>query len=186
MTSAAADDGTTIPKTSRSIVELPAFPGEEFLAHAGTQWLELAEARLAAAKLLAVAQGHAPPATTCIIDVDLADLPMLPESHRDHVRRLETRIKIEAQNKANAQKRFTLTMEAWTEVYTVVRHGRTGALCNVSRGSGAVASVRSHRVACVVKKVAVFLPPPTPDNPDWGASTAIWILLLARRITMDC
>ena len=53
---------------------LPQFPGEDFLAHAGTQWLEKAEARLAAMSLLVVAQGHDPPAARCIVDVDLSAL----------------------------------------------------------------------------------------------------------------
>ena len=51
----------TIPVGSKSRLELPQFPGEDFLAHAGTQWLEQAEARLASAGLLAVAEGDDPP-----------------------------------------------------------------------------------------------------------------------------
>ena len=37
---------------------LPAFPGEDLLAHEGTLWIEQAEARFGT--LLAVAQGHPP------------------------------------------------------------------------------------------------------------------------------
>ena len=75
---------------------LPQFPGEDLLAHAGTQWKEAAETRLSALKLLHVAQGGMPPAVLEIIDVDLTDLPSLPAGHRDHHRREETRIKVMA------------------------------------------------------------------------------------------
>ena len=48
-------------------MEFPQFPGEDFLAHAATLYLEQADARLAGRGLLAVAQGHAPrrPAPWC-------------------------------------------------------------------------------------------------------------------------
>ena len=56
----------------------PTFPGEDFLAHAGSQYKEQAEARLAARSLLAVAQGDYPPSVKSIVDVDLSTLPELP------------------------------------------------------------------------------------------------------------
>ena len=104
-----------------SVDSFPKFPGEDFLAHEGALFKEQAEARLAAKKLLAVAQGYDPPSVTCIVDVDLTSLPALPPGDRDHHRREEARIKIQAQNKANDQKRHTLRMEAWTELYTLLK-----------------------------------------------------------------
>ena len=99
----------------------PQFPGEDFLAHAGTQYKEQAEARLASRSLLAVAQGDYPPSVKSIVDVDLDSLPELPVDHRDYTRRQETRIKIQTQNAANAEKRYDLLMTAWTEVYTLLK-----------------------------------------------------------------
>ena len=83
--------------------EFPQFPGEEFFAHAGSQWVEMAEVRLTKRGLLAVAQGHDPPTVTSIVDIDLTELPELPQSHRDHHRRLEARTKIRTQNVANEE-----------------------------------------------------------------------------------
>ena len=87
---------------SDALASLPQFPGEDVLAHAGSQWLEQAEARLTKAGLLTVAQGNDPNATAAIIDVDLSSLPPLPHDHRDFSRREETRIKIANQNASNA------------------------------------------------------------------------------------
>ena len=56
-----------------------------------------------------------------ITDVDLTLLPSLPPDHRDYHRREEYRIKTQTQNQSNATKRYTLTMEAWTEVYTMLK-----------------------------------------------------------------
>ena len=101
------------------IVQLPQFPGDDFLAHDATAWLEQAEPRLG--KLLAVAQGQQPAAAAAIIDIDLGDLPELPHDHRDFQRRLETRIKVQAQNDANAMKRWTICMEQWTDLYAALK-----------------------------------------------------------------
>ena len=116
-----ATTGDVNVTSSSKELSLPDFPGEDFLAHAGTQWLESAEAKLAGKQLLAVAQGHEPPAVKCIVDIDLSELPTLPTSHRDHDRREETRIKVKAQNKANAEKRLNLTLTAWTEIYSAIK-----------------------------------------------------------------
>ena len=105
------------------VYSFPQYPGEDCLAHAATQFIEAAEARLATRSLLSVAQGDEPPSVKCIIDVDLSELPELPPEHRDYHRRMDTRSKIKAQNRANDQKRFQLTMEAWTELYTQGVHG---------------------------------------------------------------
>ena len=98
---------------------LPEFPGEDFLAHAATQWMEKAEARFGS--LLPVAQGKDPAAVLQIIDVELDDIPPLPAAHPQHERRLEYRKKVEAQNRANALKRYQLIMDARTTVYRMLK-----------------------------------------------------------------
>ena len=75
MTTGTADDTDT---RRNSAQRLPEFPGENFLAHQGSQWLESAEAIMAAAQLISVAKGFPPQSTACIVDVDLDDLPALP------------------------------------------------------------------------------------------------------------
>ncbi|KAL1498848.1 hypothetical protein AB1Y20_013374 [Prymnesium parvum] len=54
-----------------------------------------AEARLASAGLLIVANGGAPAAARHIMDAPLGQLPPLPPGRRDFERRMETRIRIE-------------------------------------------------------------------------------------------
>lgn len=90
----------------------PAFPGEDALAHAGTQWKESARSYLAARKLLGVANGAMPPGVGGIVDEPL--LPALPEHDRNYHRRLEHRNRISTQNESNRRKRHTLILEAWT------------------------------------------------------------------------
>ena len=116
-----APDSGTPDKNLEHSAQLPEFPGEEFLAHAGSQWKEHADARLANLKLLAVAMGFPPPSVASIVDIDLASLPPLPIGHRDYERRLEARTKIMAQNKANAEKRFRYTMDDWTTLYAELK-----------------------------------------------------------------
>lgn len=72
-------------------------------------------------KLLTVAEGHYPPEVTCIVDVNLDELPELPESHKEHNRRKEARIKLIAQNESNQRKRESIIYEKWTELYTVLK-----------------------------------------------------------------
>ena len=79
---------------------MPPFPGDDFHAHDAAAWLEQAEPRLG--RLMHVAQGHEPAAASAILDIDLGSLPELPPEHRDYHRRQETRIKVKAQNDANA------------------------------------------------------------------------------------
>ena len=99
----------------------PELMSEEPLAHAAKQYREQAEARFAALGLLAVAKGQPYAATRAIVDIDLADLPLLPEGHRDYERRMESRTKIKAQNQANAEKRLTIQLEAWTTIYALLK-----------------------------------------------------------------
>ena len=57
----AADDTDTTKKSAADSAALPKFPGEDnILAHDGSHWKELAEARLTACKLLSVAEGYEP------------------------------------------------------------------------------------------------------------------------------
>ena len=58
--------------TPQHAASFPAFPGEDFLAHAATQYREQAEARLATMGLLTVCDGMQPPAAKAIIDIDLS------------------------------------------------------------------------------------------------------------------
>jgi hypothetical protein len=60
-----------------------------------------------------------PPACDAIVDIDLADMPPLPPDHPGYEHRLENRIKYIALNKANAQKRRTIMLDAWTELYSL-------------------------------------------------------------------
>ena len=118
----AADDATNKSgENSSRISDFPQYPGEDCLQHAATTYREQAEARLAHLHLLVVAQGGVPPSVDCIIDVDLDDIPELPQSHRDYHRRMELRIKVRRDNEQNAAKRYGLIMDAWTEVYTILK-----------------------------------------------------------------
>ena len=102
-------------------VEFPQFPGEDCLAHTASTYQEQLDARLTGLGLLAVAQGHPPASVACIIDLPLDDLPALDPTHRDFNRREEARSKAKVANAANAARRTQLTLEAWTEVYTLLK-----------------------------------------------------------------
>ena len=106
-TAFAAGDAGSAPSSKSTLSnkdDIPQYPGEDVHAHAATQYREAVEARLATRGLLVVANGGMPATATAIVDVDLSRLPMLPVTDRDYSRRLETRIKIEAANSANALK----------------------------------------------------------------------------------
>jgi len=116
---AAGDAATTTLKDKLSTSQdFPQYPGDDVHAHAAKQYQEAVEARWAKRGLLATANGGYPAAANAIIDIDLNELPPLPVGDRDHNRRKEARIKIKAQNESNAQKRITITLDAWTEIYT--------------------------------------------------------------------
>ena len=86
--------------------------------------MENATAKLGDLKLLAVAaNGREHPTAACIVDVDLTTLPELPpeHSHRDYSRRVETRSRMIAQNESNDRKRYTITMDARTELYAKLK-----------------------------------------------------------------
>ena len=71
--------------------------------------------------LLEVAQGGLPASAKYIVDVDITTLPALPPTHRDYHRREECRTKTITQNRANAERRFILTMQAWTSLYATLK-----------------------------------------------------------------
>ena len=102
-------------------VDFPQFPGEDCLAHTASTYKEQLDARLTGLGLLAVAQGHPPASVGCIIDQPLDDLPALEPSHRDFHRREEARSRVKTANAANAARRTQLTLEAWTDVYTLLK-----------------------------------------------------------------
>ena len=118
-----AGSGNTIPDqhTASGVVGFPQYPHEGFLAHEAALYKEQVDARLAASKLLAVANGFDPPSVKFIVDVDLSMLPALPSTHKEYERRLEKRTQIIAQNQSNEEKRSTLRFEAWTEVYSLFK-----------------------------------------------------------------
>ena len=95
---------------------LPEFPGENFLSHAAAMFKEQVEARFAELGWLASAQGLQSESVKAIVDIDLASLPMLDETHREYNRRLTDRIKIAAQNEANRRKRCALQLAEWTKI----------------------------------------------------------------------
>ncbi|KAL1499393.1 hypothetical protein AB1Y20_011599 [Prymnesium parvum] len=112
--------GSEPEHTTPGELTLPKFPGENPLRHEAQEWLEICEAKLAAKGLLVVANGSEPASTRQIVDIDLDSLPELPTDHRDYERRLETRIRLLAENQRNKEKRWQLTMSAWTQVYTAL------------------------------------------------------------------
>ena len=67
--------------TTRNTDAFPQYPGEDFLAHAGTQYMERVDARLADENLLSVARGNEPEACKAILDVDLSTIPLPDPSH---------------------------------------------------------------------------------------------------------
>ena len=87
-TSNAADDG------QKSTFVLPLFPGEDPLAHQGTQWEENAVALLVGRGLMVVADGGMPAAANKYVDVDLSTLPVVRPGDRDYFRSHELRIRI--------------------------------------------------------------------------------------------
>jgi len=116
-----AHDDQCPPAGGRGGLQFPPFPGENPLQHEAHIWLEIAEARLASAGLLIVANGGTPAAARHILDVPLDQLPPLPPDHRDFERRIETRIRIETENRKNAARRYDLTMAAWTSIYAALK-----------------------------------------------------------------
>jgi len=96
-----------------SLAAFPQMPGEDFLAHAGVQYWEQVNARLADMGLLAVAkEGADPDSVKELIDFDLSLVPALPPTHPHYHRNLETRMRYQQHNDANHQKRLALRYKA--------------------------------------------------------------------------
>ena len=112
------DHGGPLQKRSADDAELPKFPGERPQQHAATAWKEIAQSRLGAQQLLAVANGHDPPQAAVIIDETL--LPVLDPGHRDYERRVEANNRIKTANKRNAIQRWYINMRARTDLYNAL------------------------------------------------------------------
>ena len=136
--------GTTISTKDVSTAGFPQFPGDAtILAHAASQYKDVANDRLAARGLLGVAQGLLPDAAACIVDVSLAGHPALPPDHKDYERRSQFRISAIAKNESNEKRRLQLTLHAWTEIYTLfaastehsapVLHRELKELCDMAK-----------------------------------------------------
>ena len=113
MTSDAKDDQTRISTTSGLI--LADHPGPHPKAHEARVWLRNTKARLG--RLLPVAEGKESPTAALIIDHDLTKVPMHPANHRNHDKRLETRMKLTRENEIMMRKRFDIQMSEWTSIY---------------------------------------------------------------------
>ena len=108
--------------------QLPLYPGVDVHAHAGQEWIESVEAKLAGIGLLAVARGQLPAEALVITDMDMEQLPSLPVDHRDYNRREEARLKAQTQNEVNEKRRDLLTYRSWTELYSLLKECTTSDL----------------------------------------------------------
>ena len=97
-------------------IVLPQIPSENPLSHEGFKWKESAETRIAG-PLLVVAQGKIPEAALAIKLHDLTELPELDPSHPQFERRKELRIKLSRENEYLNEKRKTIVLTTWTELY---------------------------------------------------------------------
>ena len=109
----------------------PQLPGEDFLAHAGAQYLEQVDARLADLGLLSVAKdGADPDSVKQLIDFDLSLIPTLPATHPQYLCTMENRMKYQQHNASNEQKRLSLRYSAWTKVYTLFKMSTETGSCS--------------------------------------------------------
>ena len=100
-------------------LSLPQFPGEGALKHKADKWIEIAETRLAGAELLSVARGGNAPAALMVQDREL--LPELPQTHRDHEKRVAINYDRVHENAQNAERRYLIEMSARTKLYNIIR-----------------------------------------------------------------
>ena len=99
--------------------ELPALPQENnVLAHLATQWIEQAEAILAAKGMLNVSKGGMPPAAERIIDTPISTVPASGGglSRRDD----QARLNLIADNQRNQMRREELLLSSWTSLYVAL------------------------------------------------------------------
>ena len=99
-------------------IRLEELPNEYPLQHVSVKWVESTEA--AFGLLLAVAQGGWPHEARLIRDRSLEDIPALPDTHPDHHRRLEARLRLQYENDCNQQKRVQMCMRARTSIYQML------------------------------------------------------------------
>lgn len=100
---------------------LAPFPGENPLRHEAQEWLESTEAKFANKGLLVVANGGQPTSLLQIIDIPLSAIPELPMGQPGYERRFETRLRAHIDNQRNAERRWEITMRAWTAIYSALK-----------------------------------------------------------------
>ena len=88
--------------------------------HDAVQYWENLQAALAHATLLKAAMGMEPDESRKIVDINLNDLPILPDNHPQYERRLETRLRVKTQNRSNRRARYAIAMKQRTDVYTML------------------------------------------------------------------
>ena len=116
--SSAMTDEAANHRGSRQAIALPKFPGENPVLHEGVQFWEATQTRLATAGLAKAADGKIPDKAAALIDTDLNEIPVLPIGHRDHERRNEVRLVERKKNAVNRRKRYEITMEQRTAVFS--------------------------------------------------------------------
>ena len=99
---------------------MPMLSGEDMHLHDAVSYWESAQAALAQAGLLKTAMGMEPDDALKIVDIDIAKLPELQPTDSGYERRLETRLRIQAQNKSNRRQRYSIIMRQRTEVYSLM------------------------------------------------------------------
>ena len=94
--------------------------GEDMHLHDAVAYWENIQAVLAHSGLLKAAMAMEPDDARKIVDVDLGELPVLPQDHPQYYRNLETRLRIKTQNKSNRRQRYAIIMKQRTAVYTML------------------------------------------------------------------
>ena len=98
--------------------EMPILSGEDLRLHDAVAYWESAQGALAFNGLLKAAMGMEPDEAKKIVDIDLGEIPNLPQEHPGYERRLETRLRIRTQNKSNRMQRYAIIMRQRTDVYS--------------------------------------------------------------------
>ena len=109
------DASGAVAASGKDAVQLPKHPGPDPSQHVMMRYLETVEARLADAGLLQTAIDGSYEPADAIIDTPLAAIAALsPE------RQIELRMRYETSNLEKQRKRRTMTLGAWTKVYTAL------------------------------------------------------------------
>ena len=77
--------------------------------------------KLGVADLMVVAETGVPTILSEIVDIDVDDFPDLPVAHSQYERRRTERIKIQATNSSNHEKRKRITLRSWTTLFELLR-----------------------------------------------------------------